>query len=94
MVFPSCAPPLGEVNGALFSAAMIVLTIEAVVISQAKKAEDIFIYRWRDAISLTILIGVVNLAFEKQLFTEWIFPLIVGAVIVALRPLPAKGLFE
>jgi hypothetical protein len=38
--------------------------------------------------------GKPHLAFEKQLFTEWIFPLIVGAVIVALRPLPAKGLFE
>jgi len=38
--------------------------------------------------------GKLHLAFEKQLFTEWIFPLIAGAVIVALRPLPAMGLFE
>jgi hypothetical protein len=34
------------------------------------------------------------LAFEKQLFTEWIFPHIVGAVIVALRRSPARGLIE
>lgn len=36
----------------------------------------------------------VQLAFEKQSFTEWIFPSIVAAVIVALRRLPARGLFE
>jgi hypothetical protein len=34
------------------------------------------------------------LAFEKQLFTEWIFPHIVGAVIVALRRSAARGLIE
>ena len=38
--------------------------------------------------------GKPHLAFEKQLFTEWIFPPIVGAVIVALRPLAARGFIE
>jgi hypothetical protein len=33
----------------------------------------------------------VQLAFEKQLFTEWIFPPIVGSVIVVLRPESAGG---
>jgi hypothetical protein len=33
-------------------------------------------------------------AFEKQLFTEWMFPPIVDALIVALGPLPGGGLIE